>query len=276
MKPKKTILLALGILFALTLSAKEPDADFQYYPGGKSAFSLNPVPGVVKYSATFSGETSMKTLVFEFAKEGGAKKMTRIPVAEDGKFNVIFLFKEGPAPYKLVVYGDTKPGSLRFGGIGFIPAIQVTENVPANLPGLGLNSKVLAFAHSKLGKPVGAGECWDLAAEALDLNGADWQRPLDFGKLVNPKTEKVLPGDIIQFRSVKVVGKLPNGVTRTETLGAPDHTAVIYEVLGTLHYKLAHQNIGGQRFVITSELNLGNLTEGEFWIYRPQAIFFPN
>jgi hypothetical protein len=123
-----------------------------------------------------------------------------------------------------------------------------------------------------MGTTVGSGECWDLAQQALDMNLAEWSRPTSFGRPLNPETDEIKAGDIIQFRSVKITEHLPGGVTRWETLGTPDHTAIIYRVLGKKRYTLAHQNIGGKRSVMTSDINLAKVTGGKYRIYRPVAL----
>ncbi len=57
-----------------------------------------------------------------------------------------------------------------------------------------------------------------------------------------------------------------------QTFGAPDHTAVIYKVLGKKHYTLAHQNVRGNRSVTKGDINLNKVTCGKYWIYRPVAL----
>jgi hypothetical protein len=60
------------------------------------------------------------------------------------------------------------------------------------------------------------------------------------------------------------------------TIGAPDHTAVVYEVLGPLHYRVAHQNVNGKRYIIVEEINLNFRTSGSMWFYRPiMGLFRP-
>lgn len=56
-----------------------------------------------------------------------------------------------------------------------------------------------------MGKKVGKGECWDLAAGALNEVSAKWESPYEFGNEINDKNEIVFPGDIIQFEGVKLV-----------------------------------------------------------------------
>jgi len=75
--------------------------------------------------------------------------------------------------------------------------IQECNNIPE------LNQKIIKFVDSKMGKKVGRGECWDLAADALKLVGAKWDGNYKFGIKINPKEECVFPGDIIQFEGVR-------------------------------------------------------------------------
>ena len=58
-----------------------------------------------------------------------------------------------------------------------------------------LNKKIIAFVKTKLNKKVGRGECWDLAAEALNSTQAKWDGNYVFGKEVNYKKDCVYPGD---------------------------------------------------------------------------------
>ena len=103
----------------------------------------------------------------------------------------------------------------------------------------------------------------------LDDNGAAWNRPMDYGTKINPQDAK--PGDIVQFKSVKMVETFPDGSWRSETLGMPDHTAIIYEVIAPLKFRLAHQNLNGNRTVQITEVNLKNKKSGSFSIHRPRA-----
>ena len=63
----------------------------------------------------------------------------------------------------------------------------------ASLP--ELNQKVLNFAVEHIGQQVGNGECWALAAEALEAAGAEPPQGLVFGRELKV-SEPWLPGDI--------------------------------------------------------------------------------
>jgi hypothetical protein len=132
---------------------------------------------------------------------------------------------------------------------------------------LPLNKEIVDFVKSKLKKKVGTGECWDLAAEALNIAKAKWNGGLLFGRVVDYKTDCIYPGDIVQFEQVKV--KYSNGkITYEESMD--HHTAIIYEVKGTGEYVLAHQNTAYTgRKVGLSTLNFKDITKGKYTVFRP-------
>lgn len=135
-----------------------------------------------------------------------------------------------------------------------------------------LNKKVVSYVDKVIGKKVDRGECWDLAAAALDHAGAYLDRSSQktiyvFGKKLNPKKDKIFPGDIIQLENVKLEYTKGNMIY-TETMG--HHTAIIYQLLDEGHYKIAHQNtsFSGKK-VGVSELNLNTIKKGKIIFYRP-------
>ncbi|MGO8690558.1 MAG: CHAP domain-containing protein [Thermoguttaceae bacterium] len=131
--------------------------------------------------------------------------------------------------------------------------------IPAVPP---VNQRILRFATDQRGQQVGDGECWTLADQALKAAGAQhpgayvWGRPLAAG-------ERVFPGDIVQFSSVR----LTHGSAWT-TLGAPNHTAIIEHVKAPHVYVLIHQNFDG-KVVKETTVDLSTKTAGTFIIYRP-------
>ena len=142
--------------------------------------------------------------------------------------------------------------------------LSVKSDCTENLP---LNKAIISYVNSKMNKKVKTGECWDLAAEALNLVAAKWDGDLKFGKVVDYKKDCIYPGDIIQFENVKVkytVGKM----TYEEAM--PHHTSIIYTVNGVGDFILAHQNTAytGKK-VGKSPLVLSNITKGTFTIFRP-------
>ena len=118
-------------------------------------------------------------------------------------------------------------------------ATPVLGSEPAKEGGLG--DKVRTFAQENLGKKVDDGECAMLAMKALQAAGA--KTTADFkvtgevgdyvwGTLVE-KFADAKPGDIIQFRDVKLVTttvvKQPGGGTRSSTRSQTmtQHTAIV-------------------------------------------------
>jgi hypothetical protein len=79
----------------------------------------------------------------------------------------------------------------------------------------------------------------------------------------------VREGDIIQYRNVTVSN--PDGSGST----ASHHTAIIESVLGGGSYRVLEQNWDNGnpdgRVVREATINLGNITEGHYWIYQPAA-----
>lgn len=135
------------------------------------------------------------------------------------------------------------------------------DSIPA------INNDIINFVNTKIKKKVGRGECWDLAAEALNNAGAVWDGKYQYGKEINVNTEQVFPGDIIQFEKVKVQF-VKDGVKYKEDMA--HHTAIIYTVKGKGLFDLAHQNTSfSGRKVGLSELDLKTIVKGKYTIYRP-------
>ena len=135
-----------------------------------------------------------------------------------------------------------------------------------------LNVKVVDYVESVMGKKVARGECWDLAAGALEYSGAYFDRStkksvLIYGRKLNPKKEEIFPGDMIQFENVKV--KWKEGLTfYTESM--EHHTAIVYKVNAAGNYEIAHQNTGKWgRKVGVSNFRLDRIVKGKVMIYRP-------
>jgi hypothetical protein len=135
-----------------------------------------------------------------------------------------------------------------------------------------LNQKVIAYVDAVMGRSVGRGECWDLAASALDHAGAYLDKSNKksiyvFGKEVNANKDEIFPGDILQLENVTLETVQGNTII-TEKM--EHHTAIVYEVIGIGHYKIAHQNTSfSGRKVGVSELNLEGLVKGKIIFYRP-------
>jgi hypothetical protein len=82
---------------------------------------------------------------------------------------------------------------------GFLASPAYAEN---SLP--DLNRKVIEYVESVIGEQVDRGECWDLAFQALNRIDARWDGKYKYGKEINPRKGEIFPGDIIQFKDVKV------------------------------------------------------------------------
>jgi hypothetical protein len=135
-----------------------------------------------------------------------------------------------------------------------------------------LNTKVVKYVDSVIGKTVGRGECWDLAAAALNYAGAYLDRSNEktiyvFGSKLNPDSDEVFPGDILQIENATMEYAKDNAIY-TENMS--HHTAIVYKVLAKRHYKIAHQNTSfSGRKVGVSELNLDHVKKGKIIFYRP-------
>jgi hypothetical protein len=137
-----------------------------------------------------------------------------------------------------------------------------------------INKKITLYIDQVIGKQVDRGECWDLAAAALDFGGGYLDRSNQksiyiFGETIDPRSDKVYPGDIIQFEGVVLEYQEKNMII-TEKM--PHHTAIIYKVQDDGHYVIAHQNTRtyGRKVGLT-ELKLDDLKKGKLIFYRPVA-----
>lgn len=260
-----------SLLISAPTQAISANSVVTWYTGGEARLKLKPVPIDMSPTVKLSGITTQKTVMVKVAKKGGAARSNPLPLAADGSFNILYLMKDGIGTYTITFYGSDRKGSSNLQGLGYFTH-TVKNKLPANFQGLELNGKVIEFIDKVLGTSVGHGECWDLAQEALDTNLADWTRPTNFGRPLNPATSEIKAGDIIQFRTLSITEQLPDGGTRRTTFGTPDHTAIIYKVLGKKHYILAHQNFEGKRTVSKSTINLTNVTGGQYRLFRPVAL----
>ena len=130
-----------------------------------------------------------------------------------------------------------------------------------------LNKQIITYVKTTIGKKVDKGECWDLAAQALNSVDAKWDKKYVFGEEINAKKECVFPGDIIQFEGVKISYE-ENGTYYKENIA--HHTAIIFEVKDKGSFILAQQNTSAHgRKVSLDPLELKHITKGKFKIYRP-------
>lgn len=152
--------------------------------------------------------------------------------------------------------------------LALLPVLGLTAQQPKEIP--AVNQDVLAFVRAHMGKRVGHGECWDLAAEALNTAKADWDGLYGFGKEVKP--EEAMPGDIIQFEGVLLESRVE---TPRETSVHQEryghHTAIVMEVKAPGVFIIAQQNAGEQgRHVGLDPLTLADRKQGTIRFYRPQ------
>lgn len=152
-------------------------------------------------------------------------------------------------------------------GAGLVMMLVICGFAEAQMP--TLNQNIVDYAASQIGKKVDRGECWDLAYKALTINNCEWDGKYVYGKKLNPKTDSIYPGDLIQFEGVVVKYTKGDMIVKESY---PHHTAIVYEVLGRNHYKIAHQNFEPQgKKVGISELDLTHKTAGKVMFYRPVA-----
>lgn len=129
------------------------------------------------------------------------------------------------------------------------------------VPNSRMAKDVVRFATSQIGKQVGNGQCWTLAAEALKAAGAEPPKGYTYGDEIAVKD--IQPGDILQFTTARF-----DEPGYWAVLGTPDHTAVVYS-LGDRTFIL-HQNFSGKKYVQTFDLDFDNLTSGRVQAYRPR------
>ena len=150
-----------------------------------------------------------------------------------------------------------------------------------------LSEKILAFCRQHKAEQVGDGECSSLADQALKESSAKgrsaekpnkgdyvWGEPV-YAQITGEakpegKRTDIKPGDIIQFRDVKLAGK--DGPNRTYTMSFGHHTAIVAAVEnGGATIRIFQQNYGGKRVVMDGVLHLNDLKEGWLRFYRPVA-----
>lgn len=241
-----------------------------YYTDARGVFALTPPPAATGYLLPLKGTCSLPALMVQVKKRNTPARQIAYLMKGKSSFNFNYIIRDGAGEYEVTIYGKKTIATLNLNGLCAF-SVRSNADLPKNFSGPDISGGILAFVKSVMGKTVGSGECWDLAQEALDAGGADWNRPFHFGKPLDPDRDEIKAGDIIQFKSVRIDKRLENGGKLFHTIGAPDHTAVIIGVDGRRKYTLAQQNSDGRRYVIASEVDLNFITSGKFWIYRPLA-----
>ncbi len=153
-----------------------------------------------------------------------------------------------------------------------------------------INSKILVFANSKLGKKVDRGECWDLAFLALKYAGAKTPSGGFDGDSSDPKlyiwSSKTknyagsIPGDIIQYNNYKFSISAKNEPNKGEwsgmyeyQLGVPQHTQILKSKGSNGEAFVYEQNWSDENGNLIKKVavNRNFINPGEFYISR--AIF---
>lgn len=130
-----------------------------------------------------------------------------------------------------------------------------------------VNKGVVSFVREHVGERVGRGECWDLAAAALNAAKAEWDRNYGFGRVVDHGKEAVLPGDIVQFEGAEFRWEEGSAV---HTARMPRHTAVVLEVIAPGVYTIGEQNTREHgRRVGLGDLVLTRQIGGTIGFFRP-------
>lgn len=148
-----------------------------------------------------------------------------------------------------------------------------------------VNQSVVQFAQQQMGSQVGAGECWDLAEEALRNAGAKTSNDIMGAKKVTANADykwgtpiklmSLEEGDIIQFRNYKYT--LTNDDGSWEEQERPHHTAVVAKVWYHGCVEVYEQNVANQRRVERHTLYFQSGSadgatvklRGTTWFYRP-------
>ena len=181
----------------------------------------------------------------------------------------------------LVLTQSPIPGSV---------GLQAKEGGAKAAP-VALGDTVAGFARGRTGQRVGAGECFDLADQALRSAGA--KSAADFGQVVpnadyqwgaHVNLAELRPGDIIQFSGYRYDRKIETDTAMdSDFQERPHHTAIVDHVDGNGAVTVLEQNApegsgvhGSQLFFAASSTDSGGrkitiTVHGQFWFYRPQA-----
>jgi len=130
---------------------------------------------------------------------------------------------------------------------------------------MDLSAAIVVYSDGVIGESIGRGECWDFVAEALDVAGADWERPRDFGRVLDWKNEDLQAGDVLYYR--KSFFRSPD---KKKSAYFFKHFGLVYETGEDKSIKMVHQNYADNRTVHFSELNLNHLVSGTFEVFRPK------
>lgn len=258
------------------VSSRNQAVRISYYTAGQNSLSLDSFPSETGYTFHFSGETDWGFLRIYLTDPSGNVKKYGVAPDRSGDFDVYTVLKSR-GNYSVTVYGADSSDDNSYSGLASFSFSSV-ETAPDELLEIPLNDEMLEYIDENMGEKIGRGECWDVAQDFLDTIGADWSRPFTFGVELDPDYVEILPGDIVQFESVYIYSETTTETGYSysyQTLGAPDHTAVVYEVIEPGNYTFAHQNVSGKRYIVTSDANLNDMQSGSVWFYRPVVGLIP-
>jgi hypothetical protein len=258
----------------LSAQSDQQVAELRYYSAQRDKLSLaGQVPAEVAKRLKLNGRTTYRYLMIQIQSPGKAGAVHLHP-DKQGSFDVELLVTQGPGNYRLTFFGSQND-SGRLTGIAYV-TVHARESYVFGDPELELGARIAAYLLDQRDRSIGRGECWDAAQSALDLHGAYWQRTFDYGQPLQPEQEELEPGDILQFRHLRLESRETDAGGRTRVrryhLGDPDHTSIVIEVLAPGRYRVAHQNVNGVRRILVEELDLTmRRIGGSFRAYRPQA-----
>ncbi len=258
---RKLIIIFILLFFQIVYA--KSFVEFQYYQGGKDIIVLDPIPKEINYKLKFKGTSKYRNLLFQIIQKNKNKEHQVQLNLKQNDFDYYYLLKDGMGEYNINIFGND--GGLQYKGLCNFKVNSI-EEIPKDLKELNINDKIIEYVKSVEGKLVGRGECWDLAAQALNFAKADWRSPLDYGIPLNWEKDEIKPGDIIQMRSVRLTYK-----NRFEYYGNPDHTSIVYKVLGKKEFIVAQQNASGKRYVTIDKFDLSFMSSGWIQFYRPVA-----
>jgi hypothetical protein len=133
-----------------------------------------------------------------------------------------------------------------------------------------INQSIVKFVKSKEKHKVGRGECWDLAAAALDQADAKWDHGFLFGTLVNVAAgECVSTGDILQFEGVLLQYQKNKTIYEEQY---EQHTAIVLKINKDGSLLIAQQNTSEHgKKVSFDAFDFKTIKKGKVSVYRPQS-----
>ena len=156
-------------------------------------------------------------------------------------------------------------GSFILPFLGIVATVHAQDSTSTFLLP-GINQRIVDYVAAHMDKKVDRGECWDVAAGALNEAGAKWDGAYEFGSVLDWRKQEIMPGDIVQFEGVTTERRI-DGRIEQDVYGR--HTAIVVVVQERGVYTIAHQNFGKVRKVATTILRLADVRGGKLIFYRP-------